>query len=339
MPLNEPDPAAPPVPPPSPWRRRALTGIKLLGLIALVWVVLQRFDLAAARESFTGLSASTALLLLLCFTGSTLLRVAKWGWQVRGVGLDFAWLPLVRGYLVGVLLGVLTPMRVGEVYRLAALDLSPPGARGLALASLVLEKVYELTFILLLVTLGLALSFGLLGAAALVGGIVAAALTFSVAPARPPAWARALIPDRVWAVTAGPMLRARDGLSLPLRLGLLAATGASHLVNLAGGLAIFRLFGELDAASFFLRLPVITLVNAVPITVSGIGLRELGAMEVFGPLGFPESGAAAAATLLFVAINGAPLVMLGPVLALEALQGGSPEGPTSALRRPTGKRG
>jgi hypothetical protein len=51
----------------------------------------------------------------------------------------------------------------------------------------------------------------------------------------------------------------------------------------------------------------------VPITLSGFGLRELVAMQVFGSAGYPATAAALAATASFLGANVLPALWLLPM--------------------------
>ena len=90
-------------------------------------------------------------------------------------------------------------------------------------------------------------------------------------------------------------------------------TALAQLLNMTGSLQLYRAFGPMDTLLFFLGGPLITLTTAIPITVSGIGLRELAAMEVFGRGGFPPDAAAVTASLSFLGANVIPCVVLLPL--------------------------
>jgi hypothetical protein len=60
-------------------------------------------------------------------------------------------------------------------------------------------------------------------------------------------------------------------------------------------------------------MPLVTLTNVLPVSIGGIGVREMAAMEIFGNAGFPASCAALAASLMFLGANLLPSLALVPL--------------------------
>src|SRR4051812_17391048 len=96
-------------------RTRLSQLVRVVGLVVLVAVVARRVDVAAVRASWLGMSAVTGALVVCAFCSAMAVRIAKWGWQLRQLGLRFAPRELARNFLVAVLLGAVTPMRAGEL--------------------------------------------------------------------------------------------------------------------------------------------------------------------------------------------------------------------------------
>lgn len=312
------------------------TWLKLLGLLALLSVVGLRFDWASVQASSRGFSGTQLMALAGLFTLSAAVRIGKWAWQVRQMSLSFRWIPFLRSYLLGLVLGSITPLRVGEFYRIAVLtarepvpeagqsrqSVGDPGAlvppKALAAAGLVLEKALEVSVLLVFIALGfwqvLQSQLGVAVVTALLLGSLGVLLT----PLQPPTILRRLVPTSIDHKLLTPLLDARDRLDFRARVGLLALTFASHALNLYAGLLIYRGFGPMNAWDFTFRVPVLTLINQLPVTVGGIGLRELSAMEVFGSIGYPASSAALAATLLFMGSNLFPALYLLPLMLVPS---------------------
>ena len=280
-------------------------------LVALVAVVVRRVEWAAVATSWRGISTPTAAAILAATLLATLLRLAKWEGLVRALGLLRAPRPaLARGWLVGALLGALTPLRLGELARVSAAAAGEPaGAAGRAAAGVLLDRVGELFVVLLTLAIGAPL----VGAPPWIcAGVAAATLAsgwLALAPASdaPLRW-------RPLEVLRG----ARRRLDRRARARLLGLSAAAHGLNLAAGLAIYRAFGELGLADYLARIPLITLLSALPLTVGGLGPRELAAIELFGGLGYPAGAAALAAAALFFAANVLPALLLAPFASLLA---------------------
>jgi uncharacterized membrane protein YbhN (UPF0104 family) len=283
-------------------RRWAWAAVQVVGMAVLVGLVIRRFEFEAVASSWRGMPAPTALAVVMAVLAAMGLRVWKWQVQVRALGLTAPPGKLARGYLMGTLLGVVTPLRLGELYRIRAATAGESGEAGRAAVAVVVDKGYELLVVLATLTVGL----GLLGAPPQIAGPVAlATLTL--------AWLLLGQPAMPWRSRwAGGTDRAQ-GLGRADRLKLLAATAGAHGLNLVAGLSIWRSFGELTAADYLVRVPLVTLLNTLPVTIGGFGLRELAAIEMFASVGYPAAAAATAAAALFFAANVLPAVVLLPV--------------------------
>lgn len=285
--------------------RRVWAGLQLLGLVVLVAALLRQIQWAAVVASYRGITIGEALAVLLAVLAAMGLRLWKWQVQVGAMGLERVPAPTVaRGFLLGVLLGAVTPLRAGEFYRIAAATPGAGEARGRAAAGVLLDKGYELLVVLVTLAVG-AVASGSPLVVSIGAWLMAGAIGWLVLGRVGLARGRVL----------GLLAAAKGCLSVADRLRLLAATTGAHLLNLAAGLVIYRAFGELSLGDYLLRIPMITLLNTVPVTIGGFGLRELTAMELFGAIAYPAAGAAVAAAALFFAANVLPALLLLPVTA------------------------
>ncbi len=295
--------------------RRLSIFLRVAGLFLLLGILVQRIDLATVRQSWEGMSPARVLLCLGCFGAAMAVRAGKWNLQMRALG--FTWNPLQQSqnFLLGVLIGAVTPMRVGELYRLSALHIRPElrtERLTVATASLLLEKGYEVLVLGSLVAIGaVVLGFPWLGLLALVPLVFGAWV--GLGSWRPPeAW----IPRALRAV-AERGLKARDGLLFSQRLSVLLLTMGAQCLNMVAGHQIYQSFGNVPFARFFFGMPLLTFSSAVPVTIGGIGLRELAAMEVFRDAGIAPAAAAAAASLVFVGANLLPGLAILPIALLR----------------------
>jgi uncharacterized membrane protein YbhN (UPF0104 family) len=295
---------------------RAGVALRVLGLVLLVGFVLSRVDVDAVRASWRGMSPGAVALAAAGFCAAMAVRVVKWRRQAEAVGLAFAPGQAAPRFLLGVLLGVVTPMRLGELTRLSALSFAPErreATLALAASALLLEKVVEV------VVLG---SLAMLGAWVLLPGTPAGPLalagvaglgTVALGTVTLPEALLARLPAGLRTRVVAPLLAARDGLPLARRLELLALTGVAQGANMLAGLQVYRAFGDLDLLTFVYGMPLLTFSSAAPVTISGIGLREAAAMQVFGGAGYPASGAAVAASVVFLGANVLSCLVLLPL--------------------------
>ncbi len=282
--------------------------MRVFGLVVLVAVLMRQIEWAAVAASFRGVGPGEVAVVLSAVLVAMGLRLWKWQVQLQTMGL--AQVPaatVARGFLLGVLLGAVTPLRLGEFYRIAAVTSGAGEARDRAAAGVLLDKGYELLVVVVTLAVG---AVATLPAAV---GAVAWALVAAIG------W---LVLGPVGAHGPGPVGRllaqvagAKGCLGAGDRARLLAATTGAHALNLAAGLVIYRAFGELAVGDYLLRIPLITLLNTVPVTIGGFGLRELTAMQLFGAIAYPAAGAAVAAAALFFTANVLPALLLLPVTA------------------------
>lgn len=291
-------------------RRHIVTAVKLAGLALLVWLVSRRLDPESVIAAYKGSWEQVVAAITLFFVAMGF-RVAKWVVQARATGFSFDVFALTHGFLWGILLGVVTPMRVGEMYRVGALrkDGQPlsGGSLGLAAAALVLEKSYEVLTLASLVAVGALVALPVPWVGVSVGLAALGLAIFGIGSVPVPR-----LPGGLGRIAATLVL-ARDSLSIGQRLIVVGCTLAANLLNLWGAGFVYRMFGDLPWGMLVFGLPTITFTSAVPITISGVGLREMAAMEVFGRVGFPESAAAVAATLVFLGTNILPALIALPM--------------------------
>jgi uncharacterized membrane protein YbhN (UPF0104 family) len=283
-------------------RRWPWAALQIVGMSVLVGLVVRRVEFGAVASSWQGMPVWLGLATVTAVLAAMGLRVWKWHVQVRALGLTVPPGRLACGYLAGALLGVVTPLRMGELYRIRAATAGEPAYVGRAAVAVVVDKGYELLVVLATLAVGL----WLVGAAPrLVVPVGATTLVL--------AWLLLGRPRMPWRPRAAPEAGYEPGLRRAARLKLLAATAAAHGLNLAAGLAIWRSFGELAASDYLVRVPLVTLINTLPVTIGGLGLRELAAIELFAPVGYPAAAAATAAAALFFAANVLPAALLLPV--------------------------
>jgi len=294
--------------------RLVRASVQVVGLVVLGAVLLRKVEWSAVAASYHGVPVTLAAAAVVAVLAAMGLRLWKWHMQVRAMGFtEVASGQVARGFLLGVLLGAVTPLRLGELYRVSAATAGAPvTTRGTAVAGVVLDKGYELFVVLLTLVFG-TLLVGAPWWACAGAGVGAGAVGWLV-----------LGENSVGAsagVVAGVRARfaaAKQCLDGPRRRQLLAATLAAHALNVAAGLILWRAFGPMSVGDFVARIPLITLINTLPITIGGFGLRELAAIELFGPVGYPAAAAAMAAASLFFAANVLPALVLLPFAAAAA---------------------
>lgn len=302
---------------PVPWWRRVMP---LLGFVFLAWV-LSRLDLRAIGHACAHLSPRAAALCALLFSLNLVVKVLRWQRMLVAQGLALPLPIAAAAFLNGQFYGQVTLGRVGELYRAEALV-----ERGVALGEAISSSIYDRLLDVALVTLlaaalgGLVLGrpdvapwalgvvvLGAIGVWLFVGKAPAAALEASGASG-----AAGMQPwGRLWVFARG----LRDGMRVLLRPATCVEMSAWTLlawvgyfaapIALARGLDIDASVTLLVASSSLAALSAL-----LPITVSGLGAREVIFIQALSIEGVaPER--AVALSLVHLAIMTACVLVLG----------------------------
>jgi uncharacterized protein (TIRG00374 family) len=291
-------------------RRLVRTLLRLLGpalLVLLIAKIPNRDAIVRAVSSAAlGPLAAAALLNL----ANVYLKVVRWQVLLRTRGIHYPTRRAFPAFLSSVYVGMLTPGRVGDVLRVQYLraELGISYAEGLA--SIVMDRLCDLYVLVVFVAVGVVhYSPVIVGslASAIWGGvavIVLAPLVFLV-PGVAERWMSGLyarLSGRRGADGLERFLDAlRENLGRPL-LTTVPLTAAAFLVNYAQGWIIAWAIG-IDMSFFdaMCLLAVASLLGLLPISVSGLGVRELFFSLVFPLLGHrPEVGVSFGLLVFFV---------------------------------------
>jgi len=297
-------------------------GLKIAVSLALLVYLLSTTDLAALNERLRAADLVDLLAAVLCFV--LMLALATWRWQMLlgALGAPAPIRRLTASYLVATFFNNFLPSNIGgdivrvrdskhltgsmamslavvgidrilgfgALYLLAAVAfaLAPPGVRGLAGARVVL--------------LALALLFGFLAYVFFRPGT--ARWIMSVTRLSSIGWAR-----EQFEVVQGAVHAYRAKVSTIWAAGaasvVLQALAVLYYLAVARGLGI-----GLPASAAFLMVPLCTLLQAVPISFNGWGLREGLFALYFSQVGLPRASALAfslvgAGLMVLLSLSGA----------------------------------
>jgi uncharacterized protein (TIRG00374 family) len=284
--------------------------IRLLGPALLLLVLVRIKDRGAVLHALAQAAWAPMLAATLLNLVNVHLKVVRWQQILEARNIRY---PLRRAwpaFMSSVYLGMLTPGRVGDVLRIQYLrhDLDVPYAEGLA--SIVVDRLCDLYVLALFVAVGVVhYSPVIVGQLAWitwsgVAAIVIGPLVFLV----PGVAERTL--GRVYARLAkgkaddfGVFLAAvRANMGRPL-LRTLPMTALAFGVNYVQGYVIAHAMG-LDMSFFdaVCLLAIASLLGLLPISVSGVGVRELFFSLVFPLLGFTPAAGVTFGLLVFFVI-------------------------------------
>jgi uncharacterized membrane protein YbhN (UPF0104 family) len=297
----------------------------LLSAVFLAVLITRGRDIGDSIPTDHGLR--TALLLSAAVLTMLLgIVLSAWRWQEVLLVFDarVSIRTLTGHHLAGQFVGNVLPSTIGgDVLRVARLG-KTVGSTTTAFASVVLERLSGMLALPLLVVVGFAFRPSLLHADHAWFALVVAAITLSVLglillAAGHPSVAGRFARNENWTRFIGAVFQGIDrGRRDPRRIaGVLVAALAYQVTIVGTYLLIFRaLDAHVPIAAAFAFVPAVSMLQALPISFGGLGVRE-GALVLFRHGLGVTSGVATTAGLLWygslviVSMLGAPIVAIG----------------------------
>jgi hypothetical protein len=299
-------------------RRVVISVLKTLVSVALLWVLFSRVDVARLWGAARQASTLWLLLALALYFAMILVSAWRWGLLLKAQALDFPFGKLVGSFLVATFFNNFLPSNIGgDVVRIA--DTAPAaGSKTLATTVVLIDRGIGLLGLALMAALGATAGGRLGGSSAGVGagvlwaGFGLAAIVATPALLMPEAFVRMLQPLRI--VHREWVDERLDRLALALGRfrespaaigGCFAGAVAVQALLVAYYLAIARSMQiPVGFAELAVIVPITFVVQMVPVSMNGFGVREATFGFYFTRLGLPLESA------LLVSFVGAALVML-----------------------------
>ena len=241
------------------------------------------------------------------------LRVSRWRWMTRLERTEITWRTAWLSMLAGLGIGLVTPMRSGEVVRAAFV---PKGARMRLASWVIIERVFDLSAVLCMCVLGV--FYLVFGAGLKLRGEqeFPVVLLLIVPPLLAAALGAPLLahyrPRRLWSLMLR-MLPAKARALARIRLAwgpfwiYFAYSIGSAVLSVLGVFMCLRAFGDIRLLPAMMLTPFVMLNNLLPVTPGGFGVREAFAVAVFGAFSDLAEGAVLAAY-----VCNALMVLVGP---------------------------
>jgi uncharacterized membrane protein YbhN (UPF0104 family) len=319
------------------WRRY----LPWLGLLLLAWL-LSRFDMHALARAFAHVSPRAIAAAAALFSANMLLKAFRWQRMLQAQDLQLPTRVAVAAFLASQFYGQVTLGRVGELYRAEAL-IERGVPLGLALSSSVYDRVLDLAAVLIVAATLSALVVGnmqaALAAAACMLLLCAAGLAVLraswLASLPPVAKLRAFLSARRGTrgllgllaqllVGLGPLMR--PAFLFEATLWTVAGWYGyfASLWQVADGLGIVASRTALTAGASLGALSAL-----LPVTISGLGAREVIYMQVLG-IEHVHSAQAVVLSLLHLTVMTASVIVFGllGLIARHRQQRGSAKSPS-----------
>jgi len=264
--------------------------MRLIGPVLLVWVLWRFGDADALVATFAGASLWPLIAAVLLDAGVVHAKLVRWRSLLGACRIELTVAGAYKAYLPSLFLALVTPGRVGDVVRIQYLkrDHGVRYADGLAVS--VVDRLCDVYVLLAFVSLGIVhLTSSLSAPLALtawiaVAGVAAAPLFFFLPGVAQPAanWlysrlSRGEAPEGLTVFFDA----LRNQLGVALLVPLLATVGA-FLINYVQAWLVAAAFGmALSFADVVAVVAISSLLSLLPISVSGVGVREAFLALVF----------------------------------------------------------
>jgi hypothetical protein len=314
-------------------------GLRLAIGIAALGLLVTRMDPARAWAAVRSADPGWLVAALAAQLGGKAFWVLRWGTLLASTGHRRRAIELLRWILVGLFFNNFLPTSVGgDVAR--GLGIAAAGVpRATAAASVVGDRLVGLFALGILAALGGGLGAVLwpdqgpwTAAAAIALGL----LGLLVAATRPALLDRfgrsGIAPDR-WGLS-GKLQRVLSGVSFLAGRGEAVAWAVALSVGLAGCAAVYhwaigRALGiPVGLVAYSVIVPAVMLFAALPITMNGLGIRELGFVGLLAAQGVPVESATVFALLAFLgtlafAVAGGIIFLVGGGSSTRRAEGGT----------------
>jgi hypothetical protein len=281
--------------------------IRLIGPLLLIAVIWSLEDKAALWRTVKGADWMLVAAAIATNVPIVHFKVVRWQKLLAARGYDY---PLGRTYLAvlsSLYLGMVTPGRVGDLLRIQYVkhDIGVPYTEGLA--TTLMDRFCDLYVLAAVVALG-AVHFASALSADLANITWAAVALAILAPSafllKGPVELLTRLLSKLttrWHASVTALLDALRGLVGRSLVGAVARTVASFAVGFLLGWLVARALGiDLSYVDVASLLATTSLLSLIPISVSGVGVRELFLALVFPALGLLPAQGVALGIMVFV---------------------------------------
>ncbi len=273
------------------------TALKI-GLTALLFLILfTRIRPSEIFTTFESLNISYLIPALLTVVVLFLIRTYKWEVLLRSTGITRPFFELLKILIIGVFYGAVTPGKVGELGRVYHLKEN----RIVALSTVFVEKITDVLALVVLGSVSIALFFNNQSMMPYI--IVACAIIVICGTAVLVNRKCLLLASRLFKVNEEHVdtfvTSCRNQLTNPGLLSIVILSTFSYygIAYLLGYFLLLALNADVNAV---IALPLIILMGNIPITISGLGLRESVGSYCFLQLGETAANGFAFSFLLFL---------------------------------------
>ena len=303
--------------------RRVLV-LKAAVTVALIAAVLWSIDLARLAQRMAGLDPGWLAASFLVVLAAVAVSAWKWGMILADRGHPLPFARLLRHYFVGLFFNNLLPGTIGGDAVRAFETSRETGEVPEAVGSVVTERLIAGAALGLTAALGLpftATGAGFIGPVLLFLAINLALVGLFLIPKVAEGIVRGLLPKALNGVGAGvigTVQAVRATIGTPWLLARVLALSILFQVLVAAvNATLFRAIGvPVPLGACIILTPMIFTITMIPVSLSGMGVREAAYVYFFAQVGVPAEEALLASLAFFVVVGlaslpGAPLFLIG----------------------------
>jgi uncharacterized membrane protein YbhN (UPF0104 family) len=280
---------------------------RIAGSVLLLGILAWRLDREQLVGAFAGLKLLYWLLAGAVFVVAQVVSSLRWQLLSAPLGFETPWRHYLSFYFIGMFFNLLLPTSVGgDVVRALYLAAGAP-RRSQAVLSILADRGTGLAVLVVLACCaGMLVPLQAWMAGILIALAAGMVLGLAALPALPLVGRLPVVGPRLGPLVEG----ARVYLHRP---GLLAgSTALSVVVQLAGIVQVWLIAKGLGLVLplgyVAVVVPLVSLLTLVPISVSGMGLREMGMVVLLGPAGVTSATAVTLSLLWFASCAAISLV-------------------------------
>jgi len=283
--------------------------MRLIGLIIIVFI-LSRIDIHKTLQILKSIKLIPALVVTLTSVLMILLRAVRWQILMKGQGINIDFLAAVEIYAAGYFIGSITPGRVGEFSKAYYLKKVYPDSRWDAIASITVDRLLDVAFVLLtgicaliylhflstitsilLLLTGITI-FCLLGINKRIVSFILHSI-FNFPPAKYILKKHSQVTE---GITQGIISLTGRGLILPIFITVSIYT----LYFLQAHILACALGFNTGTIEIGLALSCAMVLSMLPITIAGLGTREAGLIFFLGRIGMGAEEAVSFSLAIFL---------------------------------------
>ena len=333
------------------WRRPLRWALNLAGVGALAFII-STLDFGALKDTLRGANVWLLAGALAIGVPFISMKGLRWGRLLELLGHRLPWTVTVRLYAAGLFAGYATPGQVGEVAKVAYLERYGCPVR-VGLLSIVGDRLIDVVFLALLALPGLGLFVP--GFSNLIGGALSVAL-FVVGGLSLVLIARGRVLARIGTGSTGralgvllARLRSTGPSAAPSRraviLVVVFAVVSQTILYGRLALALEAIHVEMSVHAFITGLAGVSLIAAMPISIAGIGTRDVAMIVLFDRIRLAREPAVVfSALILLLHLSNAAIGFIAWMVSAHAAAPATEEAPSSYgpppdAARPVGEGG